>query len=245
MNKLQIVNHNGQLLVDSRDVAEMVERNHADLLRNIRGYMDILGKSNFALADFFIESYYSDAQGKPRLHYLITRKGCDMVANKMTGEKGVLFTAAYVTKFEEMEKSLRHNLPTTYKEALIQLVAQVEENERLQEEKLMLNEQVVEMKPKAQFFDQVASSKDAIDIGTAAKVLKVPGVGRNKLFEILRQERILMRNNQPYQTFVDRGYFRVVEQKYTKPNGETHINIKTLVYQRGLDFIRKTLERSA
>ena len=57
-------------------------------------------------ANFFVPSTYLDAQNQERPCYLITRKGCDMVANKMTGEKGVLFTAAYVTKFEEMEKSL-------------------------------------------------------------------------------------------------------------------------------------------
>ncbi len=107
MSNLQIFNQNGKLLVDSREIAEMVEKNHADLLRDIRKYMETLGKSNFALADFFIESYYNDTQSKPRPHYFLTRKGCDMVANKMTGEKGILFTATYVTKFEEMEKKLQ------------------------------------------------------------------------------------------------------------------------------------------
>lgn len=103
------------------------------------------------------------------------------------------------------------------------------------------DEQIALMKPKAEFFDQVSSSKDAIDIGTAAKVLKIPGIGRNKLFDILREKKILMPNNQPYQRYIDSGYFRVIEQKYTKPDGSTHISIKTLVYQRGLDFIRKTI----
>jgi len=68
------------------------------------------------------------------------------------------------------------------------------------------------------------------------------GIGRNRLFEILRDKRILMNDNKPYQTYIDRGYFRVIEQKYTKPDGSTNINIKTLVYQRGLDYIRKILK---
>ncbi|WP_338754887.1 Rha family transcriptional regulator [Bacillus sp. FJAT-52991] len=106
MNSLEIINRNGQLLVDSRQVAEMVDKNHADLLRDIRKYVGILGKSNFAFADFFFESFYTDSQGKPRPHFFLTKKGCDMVANKLTGEKGILFTAAYVSRFEEMEKEL-------------------------------------------------------------------------------------------------------------------------------------------
>lgn len=98
--------------------------------------------------------------------------------------------------------------------------------------------------PKAEFFDAVAESKSAIEMASVAKVLDM-GIGRNNLFEVLRQNKILMGNNQPYQKFVDMGLFRVIEQKFTKPNGDTCINIKTLVYQKGVDYIRKLLsERS-
>ena len=99
------------------------------------------------------------------------------------------------------------------------------------------------MAPKAEFFDAVTDSKDAIAIGEAAKVLNM-GIGRNKLFQLLRGKKILMRNNVPYQEFIDRGYFRVIEQKWTTSEGETRISIKTLVYQKGLDFIRRQMETS-
>ncbi|WP_300630818.1 phage antirepressor KilAC domain-containing protein [uncultured Thomasclavelia sp.] len=52
-----------------------------------------------------------------------------------------------------------------------------------------------------------------------------------------------MANNIPYQKYVDCGYFRVIEQKFSKPNGDTAINIKTLVYQKGINFIKKTLDK--
>lgn len=61
---------------------------------------------NFAPVDFFIPSNYQDNKGEDRPCYLITKKGCDMIANKLTGEKGVLFTAAYVSAFEEMQQAL-------------------------------------------------------------------------------------------------------------------------------------------
>ena len=108
-------------------------------------------------------------------------------------------------------------------------------------EKRVAAEQALRLQaPKVEFFDAVASSKDAIPIGHAAKVLNM-GIGRNRLFEHLRQRGVLMHDNIPYQEFIDRGYFRTIEQKYTTPNGETKISIKTLVYQRGLEYIRKTL----
>lgn len=106
-----------------------------------------------------------------------------------------------------------------------------------------LNQQVIEMKPKAEFFDQVASSKTAIQMSEVAKVLNYPNFGRNRLFEFLRNKKVLMANNIPYQKYVDCGYFRVIEQKYTKSNGDTAINIKTLVYQKGINFIKKTLDK--
>lgn len=100
-----------------------------------------------------------------------------------------------------------------------------------------LNTKIKVLEPKAEFFDAVADSKDAISLAEAAKVLEL-GIGRNKLFEFLRKEKILQRDNQPYQKYVDLGYFRTIEQKYTVGD-EVRINIKTLVYQKGLDYIRK------
>lgn len=101
------------------------------------------------------------------------------------------------------------------------------------------------MKPKEEFFDAVTDSKDAIDIGQVAKVLNCPGIGRNKLFEILRNNGILKQNNEPYQKYIDCGYFRVIEQKYEARPGEIRINIKTLVFQKGVDYIRKILDKVA
>lgn len=102
--------------------------------------------------------------------------------------------------------------------------------------------EVSEMKPKADFFDAVADSKSAIPMNEVAKVLNVRGYGRNNLFEFLREQGILDRNNIPYQRYVDCGWFRVIEQAYTK-NGEKHINFKTLVYQKGVDAIRKRISK--
>lgn len=103
-----------------------------------------------------------------------------------------------------------------------------------------LNNKIETMKPKAEFFDAVTDSKDAIPMASVAKVLDM-GIGRNKLFGILREEKILQSDNIPYQEYIDREYFRVVEQKYDKPYGEIGINIKTLVFQKGVEFIRKLL----
>lgn len=116
MENLTVFEHKGVQVVDSRQVAKAIERPHCDLMRTIHVYCKYLaesgesaelrGESNFALSSFFIESTYKTEQGKDAPCYLVTKKGCDMVANKLTGRKGVLFTAAYVTAFEQMRAAL-------------------------------------------------------------------------------------------------------------------------------------------
>ena len=106
MNGLKVQDFHGKQVIDSRDVAEMVEREHNALLKTIRSYCDYLGEGEIAQSDFFIPSSYINAQNKEMPSFLITKKGCDMIANKMTGKKGVLFTAAYVSAFEEMRQAL-------------------------------------------------------------------------------------------------------------------------------------------
>ena len=107
---------------------------------------------------------------------------------------------------------------------------------------LQKDRQIKEMQPKADFFDCVADSKSAFSMNEVAKVLDYKGVGRNKLFEFLREQGILDRYNVPYQRYVDNGWFRVIEQKYMK-DGEPIVTTKTLVYQKGVDAIRKRLEK--
>ena len=122
-------------------------------------------------------------------------------------------------------------------EQIVAIALVVAHNIILQKER-----QIEEMKPKAEFFDAVADSKTAISMNEVAKVLNIKGYGRNKLFEFLRDNSVLDRWNVPYQKYVDNGWFRVIEQHYQK-NGEPIVTTKTLVYQKGVDGIRKMIER--
>lgn len=140
-----------------------------------------------------------------------------------------------------IRKTGGYHLPQTYAEALRALADKAEEAERLENQNILLIEDNERMKPKEEFFDAVTDSKDAIDMKDTANALHM-GIGRNKLFQFLRDQKILTQNNRPYQQYIDCGYFRVIEQKYDKGYGETGVNIKTVVFQRGVDFIRKRLK---
>lgn len=117
------------------------------------------------------------------------------------------------------------------KELIIQQAMQ------FQAEKISLMErELSEMKPKADFYDRVTRGDDTIDLGEAAKVLNIPGMGRNNLFQFLREKGILMKSNVPYQEYLDRGYFKIVEVETG-----VGVKVKPVVYQKGLDYIRKKL----
>ena len=101
---IRYVGESKQQVIDSRDVAKMVGKSHAHLMRDIRDYIDdILTDPKLDSLDFFIESSYKDAKGEVRKCYLLTKQGCEFVANKLTGRKGTIFTATYVSLFNEYE----------------------------------------------------------------------------------------------------------------------------------------------
>lgn len=101
-------------VIDSREVAEMMEKTHSALLKDLQGSKDgksigiipTLEKSNFDLSNYFIESSYK-AGTKEYKCFLCTKLGCEMLGNKQQGEKGILFTAKYVERFNEYEKRLQ------------------------------------------------------------------------------------------------------------------------------------------
>lgn len=110
---------NIEFVLDSREVAVMVGKEHSKLLRDIRTYIEQMDEVNqkafeegmgneakIGLVEFFRESNYQDAKGENRPCYQVTKKGCEFIAHKLTGTKGTEFTARYINRFHEMEKAL-------------------------------------------------------------------------------------------------------------------------------------------
>lgn len=96
----------------SLQVAEMIEKEHRNLVRDIRRYSKQITTENeeqqnsqlkIEQSDFWTESTYKTDRGKEYPCYNITKKGCEFIAHKLTGTKGTIFTARYINKFHEME----------------------------------------------------------------------------------------------------------------------------------------------
>lgn len=98
-------------VITSMEVAQMVDKRHADLLKDIRKYCEQLAEGKISLGDFFSESKYQDSNNQERPCYLVTKKGCEFIAHKLTGQKGTEFTARYINRFHEMERDLMNPQP--------------------------------------------------------------------------------------------------------------------------------------
>ncbi|WP_435302165.1 Rha family transcriptional regulator [Bacillus thuringiensis] len=109
MSKLTVANE--QPTLSSLEVGEMVGKEHKGLLRDIRTYISYLDGEEMSAklrpTNYFIESSYKDSLNRTKLCYHITKKGCELIAHKMTGKKGTLFSASYIERFHEMETLLQ------------------------------------------------------------------------------------------------------------------------------------------
>ena len=113
---------------------------------------------------------------------------------------------------------------------------------KLSERKLAnAQEAIAIMQPKAEFYDAVADSKTLTSVGNVAKLLNVKGLGRNNMYKALRNIAVLNSDNVPYQRYINAGYFKLVESKYTAGEN-TVVATTTYVTQRGIDYIRKLIK---
>ncbi|WP_244310785.1 phage regulatory protein/antirepressor Ant [Paenibacillus ottowii] len=248
MNELTIILKNNQLLVDSREVAVMTEKEHSNLMRDIRGYVDILEKSKLNSRVFFIPSTYKvESNNKTYDCFLITRKGCDMVANKMTGEKGVLFTATYVMKFAEMEQQLfiPKDTPSYMIDNRVERakkwIQEEEARQELETKTLVLEQRVKEYEPKLTYLDQILISKDAVTITQIAKDYGLSGTALN---QILHEEKVQYKQNKQwllYSKYQDKGYTKSQTLDILHNNGERTVKMNTRWTQKGRLFIHELL----
>lgn len=262
-NKTELVSTNqteGQAIaIDSREVADMVNVRHTDLMRKINGYVETLENAKLRSQDFFIKDTYKvNGNNKTYDCYLLTRKGCDMVANKMTGEKGILFTAAYVTKFEAMEKELtmsKYKLPTSFKEALLMLVEAEEEKEKLIAENNEKEAKLLIQAPKVDLYEDFMATGHIYCVNDIAKTLAIKGLGRNKLYEWLRWNAILIDTNEAYQRFINSGYvvhrnvnyvvpvYEWIEGKKLNKGFEPKTEKKVYFTAKGVEWLYKKLKK--
>ncbi len=92
--------------ISSMEVAQMVDKKHGDLLKDIRRYTVQLGEGKIPSSDFFTESTYQNSQNKTMPCYLVTKKGCEFIAHKLTGQKGIAKALGYAEPRSAISKKV-------------------------------------------------------------------------------------------------------------------------------------------
>ena len=133
--------------------------------------------------------------------------------------------------------ALQNRLPKTFSEALRLLADTVEQNEKLQQK-------IIDDQPKVDFAEHVSDASNAISFRDFAKLLcnEKINIGQNRLFDWMRVNKYILKDNTPYQEYIDKGYFKVMEQTFQTAYGK-QTSVKTLVTGKGQIYFTEKLRR--
>ena len=219
----------------------MMEVRHTHMLDKIDKINQVLLDRKIGSVDFWIESEYKDSTGRSVREYQVTKKGCELIAHKSSGEKGIVFTVRYMDKFEEMEKMLQKQLPSTYIEALEQLLASEKEKERLSLENKAQLQIIGELQPKADYTDEILKSNSSMNVSQIAKDYGMSAKAMNSLLHDLGVQ--YKSNGQwlLYSKFHDKGYTKSETGTYDNGN-QTYVHTKWT--QKGRLFLYELLKKN-
>lgn len=221
MNEMTVA-RSGQTMT-SREIADLVEKRHDSVKRTV----DTLAARGAISQPQFVGGEKS-ANGVVEMLYLISKRDSFVLVAQLSPE----FTARIVDRWQELEQRAAAGLPDfTDPAAAARAWATEYDAKRLLENKVAADA------PKVAFAETIRTIDGVCHIEKIAKTL---GYGRTKFFKRLREDGILMGNNLPYQKYLDRAYFSVIEQEpFTDSKGISHPTFTTMVTGAGQVFLAK------
>lgn len=245
---IKIKNENGKQLVNARDLYIGLKFDDMD---NFSRWIKKQLENVDAIENIdFIKTFFKDElskTGQTKTDYALTidtaKEICMVVGvAPRTNEETRKLSKQYRRYFIECEKKLKEvdvkaNLLLSIYNGGQEGIAAAKKLTELEVE-----EATKPLLPKAEFYDKIIDSTTVIGMKEVADILKVKGYGRNNLFKFLRENGILNRKNEPYRKYIDQGLFEIKESKYIVDN-EVKIKPTTYVTQKGLDYIRKLLNK--
>lgn len=204
--------------MSSREIAELTGTQHKHVLENIRKVLEECGIQS---AEFSAD--YKDEKGRTYPCFNLPRRECDLIIAGYSAK----YRLAIIDRWHELERNQAFEIPKTLSGALMLAAQQAEQIEQLQAK-------VIEDAPKVDFAMAVRRMEGACHIGEFCKAI---GIGRTTFFKMMRDDKILMESNLPYQRYIDNELFVVIEQiPYTDSKGKSHPVFTTMVTGKGQVF---------
>ena len=225
--------------ISSREVAEMMEVQHPHLLSKIDKITKTLTNQKIDALKYWIEGTYKDKKGEQRREYLVSKEGCEFLAHKSTGEKGILFTHRYMERFKEMEKAIEQQvLPA---EQIVQMV-----NEAVTKQVMVMMNPIIDRLDKiVQGVNAPRSEQLTFDTSdlpyTATNIGKKINRTASVTNKILLQRGILSVKDGSWtlnKQYEDKGWGKTVKGQY---RGKTYVRYT----EKGMQEIIKILSRSS
>jgi phage regulator Rha-like protein len=202
--------------MSSREIAELLESRHDSVKRTIERLA-----ANGVIGDPPMVEYL-DSLNRPAHEYRLDKRSSLIVVAQLSPE----FTARVVDRWQQLEAELQKPaLPSTYLDALKELVAAVESKQALEAENGVL-------RPKALIVDRI---NDAEGLHTMAEAAKILGTGRTRLFQFLRQHHFFDVHNMPLQQYIPNRF--VVKERPFMRGDERSVYAQVYVTGRGITWL--------
>lgn len=239
-----VENVNGVLVTTSNRVANELGVRHTHLLDKINGYVNKFSSAELS-AQFYITSNYKDKSGKTNKNFLITKKGIAQLIGGYSSavEKAFDLNVAYINRFEEMEKQLQGiGVPNTFAQALKLAYEQQLKIEQLEMDNKEKETKIIEMSPKASYYDLILQSKDVVAVTVIAKDYGMTAQAFNKL---LKENNIQFKCNGTwvlYSKYNGNGYTATKTTNFVHDSGEQGSRVGTYWTQKGRVFLYNFLK---
>ena len=209
---------NGIPVTSSAGVAKIFNLDHEEIVNTIA---KLIKDDPLIAAKQFFPIIYFNRLGRLSTNYDMTMGGLGLLTGNFKGSKVKQLRMKYIEAFGEF------------------MACSKPENQNID----VRDKTRKEIMPEGELYDDLAYTTDAITFREASRMLGIYKVGQNKLFRILRDCKILMEDNTPYQRYINSGYFKVIEQRYSCGEGQAMSHYKTLITQRGLVFVRNDVQK--
>lgn len=246
MNNLTIIEHQNKRVLLTSQLAEGYGTDSKSISYNYNHNKDRYreGKHYYLLQGAELKAFREIHELPNNLNkvYLWTERGAFLHAKSLNTDKAWEVYDSLVEHYFQSQSAKPAQLPTNYKEAIQHLLIQIEENEQLQLENKVKDQQIAELKPRADYTDKILHNKGLVTITAIAKDYGMTAYELNKILNTLGVQFKQSGQWFLYKKYQDKGYTSSETVEITRSDGRPDIKMNTKWTQKGRLFLYELLK---